>query len=83
MTLGQLAEPVTIYPQILINICVKDQAKTDPKVKQAVDQAANRLRGNGRILVHESETGPLLRVMVGRGKGGLRGGCGICGAHND
>lgn len=77
MTLSQLAKPVTIYPQVLINVRVKDQAKAmaDPEVKQAVDRAANRLKGNGRILVRESETEPLLRIMVEAGEKAVCGEC--------
>ena len=70
MTLSQLAKPVTIYPQVLKNIRVKDKAKAmeDPAVKQAVAQVVSRLGDNGRILVRESGTEPLLRVMVEAGE---------------
>ena len=66
LSLSRLAEPVTIYPQVLINIRVKDKtaAQEDPAVKAAVQAAAEDLGDTGRILVRESGTEPLVRVMV-------------------
>ncbi len=66
LSLSRLAEPVTIYPQVLINIRVKDKkaAQEDPAVKAAVQAAADALGDTGRILVRESGTEPLVRVMV-------------------
>lgn len=65
-TLSQLAEPVKIYPQVLKNIKVTDktQAQNDPEVKAAVARAAEALGDSGRILLRESGTEPLVRVMV-------------------
>ncbi|MBD5134310.1 MAG: phosphoglucosamine mutase [Clostridiales bacterium] len=65
-TLSRLAEPVTIYPQVLINVRVKDKktAQDDPAVQAAVRAVADELGGTGRILVRESGTEPLVRVMV-------------------
>lgn len=66
MTLGQLAKPVVIYPQILKNIRVKDKAAVmaDPDVVKASEAAADELGSEGRILVRESGTEPVLRVMA-------------------
>lgn len=66
MSLSRLAEPVTIYPQVLINVRVKDKtaAQEDPAVKAAVQAASAELGDTGRILVRESGTEPLVRVMV-------------------
>ncbi len=66
ISLSRLAEPVTIYPQVLINVRVKDKkaAREDPAVRAAVDAAAEELGDTGRILVRESGTEPLVRVMV-------------------
>ena len=66
LPLSRLAEPVTIYPQVLINVRVKDkrQAQDDPDVQAAVKAVADELGGTGRILVRESGTEPLVRVMV-------------------
>ncbi len=68
-TLSQLAYPITIYPQVLKNIRVTDktQAQNDPDVKAAVEKAAAALGSDGRILVRESGTEPLVRVMVEAG----------------
>ena len=65
-TLSQLAEPVKIYPQVLKNVQVTDktQAQNDPEVKAAVAKAAEELGDSGRILLRESGTEPLVRVMV-------------------
>lgn len=65
-TLGQLAAPVAVYPQVLKNVRVTDktEAQNDADVKAAVEAAANSLGENGRILVRESGTEPVVRVMV-------------------
>lgn len=65
-TLSQLAMPVTIYPQVLKNVRVLDKAaaQADPDVQAAVEKAAQALGDDGRILVRESGTEPLIRVMV-------------------
>jgi phosphoglucosamine mutase len=64
--LSRLAEPVVIYPQDLINVRVKDKAaaQNDPVVQAAVQSVAKELGSAGRILVRESGTEPLIRVMV-------------------
>ena len=64
--LSRLAAPVTIYPQVLINVRVKDKktAQDDPAVQAAVKAVAEELGDTGRILVRESGTEPLVRVMV-------------------
>lgn len=65
-SLSRLAGPVTIYPQVLINVRVKDKktAQDDPAVQAAVAAVAEELGDTGRILVRESGTEPLIRVMV-------------------
>lgn len=65
-TLSELAKPVEIYPQLLKNVRVTDktQAQNDPDVKAAVEAVAKALGNDGRILVRESGTEPLVRVMV-------------------
>ena len=66
LPLSKLAEPVSIYPQVLLNVRVKDkkQAQADPDVQASVDGVAAELGDTGRILVRESGTEPLIRVMV-------------------
>ena len=66
MPLSKLAEPVKIYPQVLKNIRVKSkpEAQNDPDVQAAVESVAQMLGDTGRILVRESGTEPVIRVMV-------------------
>ena len=64
--LSKLAAPMTVYPQVLMNVRVKDkkEAQDDPAVQAAVKAVAEELGNAGRILVRESGTEPLVRVMV-------------------
>ena len=64
--MSQLCEGLTIYPQVLRNVRVKDKtaAQNDPEVRAAVESVAEALGDTGRILVRESGTEPLIRVMV-------------------
>ena len=66
MSLSRLAEPVKIYPQLLQNVRVADKktARENPEVIKAVDNVAAELGDEGRILVRESGTEPVIRVMV-------------------
>ena len=68
-TLSELAAPLVIYPQVLKNIRVTDktQSQDDADVKAAVEAVANALGADGRILVRESGTEPVVRVMVEAG----------------
>ena len=63
---SELAAPLVIFPQVLENVRVKDKsaAQADPEVQAAVSAAAEALGDTGRILVRESGTEPLVRVMV-------------------
>lgn len=65
-TLSQLCEGFTVYPQVLKNVRVTDKtvAQNDPDVQAAVADVASKLGDSGRILVRESGTEPLVRVMV-------------------
>ena len=64
--LSQLCEEVKIYPQLLQNVRVVDKktATENPKVQAAVEKVAEELGSDGRILVRESGTEPVIRVMV-------------------
>ena len=65
-SLSQLCEGLTIFPQVLKNVKVADKAaaQADPDVQAAVAAVAAKLGDSGRILVRESGTEPLIRVMV-------------------
>ena len=65
-TMSQLCQGLTIYPQILKNVRVTDKtaAQADPDVRAAVSEAAAKLADTGRILVRESGTEPVIRVMA-------------------
>ena len=64
--LSSLASEVVIYPQLLKNVRVsnKETAKNNPAVREAVEKVAAELGDDGRILVRESGTEPVIRVMV-------------------
>lgn len=66
MPLSELADPVKIYPQLLKNVRVADKkaAREDADVQAAVDAVTEALGDTGRILVRESGTEPVIRVMV-------------------
>ncbi len=64
--MSQLCEGLKIYPQVLKNVRVKSkpEAQNDPVVQKAVSDVAATLGDSGRILVRESGTEPVIRVMV-------------------
>ena len=64
--MSELAAPVVFYPQVLKNVRVKSkpEAQNDPDVQAAVKKVADALGDTGRILVRESGTEPVIRVMV-------------------
>ncbi len=65
-TLSKLAGEVKIYPQVLKNVKVKDKlaAQEDPAVKAEVEKVTESLGEGGRILLRQSGTEPVVRVMV-------------------
>ncbi len=65
-TLSQLVAPMKVYPQVLRNVRVTDKgkARADKDVCAAVERVAKALGDSGRVLVRESGTEPLIRVMV-------------------
>ena len=64
--MSELLDGLTIYPQVLENVRVTDKkaAQDDADVQAAVKAVTEALGDTGRILVRESGTEPLLRVMV-------------------
>ncbi|MGO2989558.1 MAG: phosphoglucosamine mutase [Lactococcus cremoris] len=68
-TLSELASEVTIYPQKLVNVRVKDNAAKKsamdvPAIQKVISEMETSMNGKGRILVRPSGTEPLLRVMA-------------------
>ena len=65
-SLGKLVSEVTILPQLLKNVRVADKAAAlgDPDVQKAAADVEKALGSDGRLLLRESGTEPLIRVMV-------------------
>lgn len=63
---SELFHDLTIYPQLLVNVKVKSkpEARADQDVCKLVEQIEAELGNNGRILIRESGTEPVIRVMV-------------------
>ena len=66
MTLEKLAEPVKMFPQVLKNVRVQNKkaVREDAAVQELVAQIGKELGGDGRILLRESGTEPVVRVMA-------------------
>ena len=64
--MSELSEGFNFFPQVLENVRVQDKAaaQNDPDVQAAVREVAEKLGSSGRVLVRESGTEPLIRVMV-------------------
>ncbi len=71
--MSELSSELTIYPQTLVNVRVSDKraVQSDARVQAAVAAVSDRLGDGGRILVRESGTEPLIRVMVEAATGEL------------
>ena len=67
--LAELAEVVTKFPQVLINVRVADKAAVaaSTAVVSAVARAQEQLGDSGRVLLRPSGTEPMVRVMVEAG----------------
>jgi phosphoglucosamine mutase len=65
-TLDGLAADLTVYPQLLVNIRVRERKALDqlPRVQDEIRACESALDGSGRVLVRFSGTEPLARVMV-------------------
>ena len=66
MPMSELAAPYKAYPQVLKNVRVADKAavRTDEEIQQCIREIEASLGEDGRILVRESGTEPIIRVMV-------------------
>ena len=64
--LKSLTRDLKIYPQLMLNVRVKDKDATlnNQVVKEKIEEVSNRLADTGRVLVRASGTEPLVRVMV-------------------
>ncbi|CDQ41323.1 MULTISPECIES: phosphoglucosamine mutase [Virgibacillus] len=64
--LSELADEMTIYPQILKNVRVTDKEKAlnHPDITKEIEDVEKELGDQGRVLVRPSGTEPLVRVMV-------------------
>ena len=65
-SLAKLAEPIHLYPQYLKNVRVKNKAAVlaDAKVLKAKEEVEKLINKKGRVLLRESGTEPVIRVMV-------------------
>jgi phosphoglucosamine mutase len=65
-TLADLASDLTTYPQVLLNVRVREKVDLGavPAIAAAISRVESRLEGEGRLLVRYSGTEPLLRVMI-------------------
>ena len=67
-SLKELASVIERYPQVMINVKIdqssKEQWKNIPEIESIISEKENELNGKGRILVRESGTEPLIRVMI-------------------
>ena len=66
MSLDRLSEGLSVYPQRLTNVRVKQRRPLDqlPLVQKAIAESERELDTSGRVLVRFSGTEPLARVMV-------------------
>ena len=64
--MSELSDGFTMYPQVLENVRVADKkaAQDDVEVRAAIKEVEETLGDSGRILVRESGTEPVVRVMV-------------------
>jgi phosphoglucosamine mutase len=65
-TLADLAADLTTYPQVLLNVRVREKVELQavPAVADAIARVEARVAGQGRLLIRYSGTEPLLRVML-------------------
>ena len=66
--LSEIAKIMKRYPQVMVNVHISPEGKgkvnSDDDVQAKVEQVAKQLEGHGRIIVRESGTEPLVRVML-------------------
>ena len=66
--MSELASVMKRYPQVLINVKVREEAKgqyeNDSQVTKAIEEVEKQLKGDGRVLIRPSGTEALIRVMI-------------------
>ena len=64
--LDELASQLVTYPQVLVNVRVRERADYNaiPAIAEAIDKVQERVDGEGRLLIRYSGTEPLLRIML-------------------
>ena len=64
--LADLAGELTMYPQVLVNVRVRERrdVSTVPVIAAAIDRVNTAMAGEGRVLIRYSGTEPLLRIMI-------------------
>jgi phosphoglucosamine mutase len=73
--LDELARPLVTYPQVLVNVRVRERADYTkiPAVADSIKRVEERVNGQGRLLIRYSGTEPLLRIMIeGKNDGEIR-----------
>jgi len=66
LSLAELASPVKLYPQYIKNIRVKDKTEVlkDKSIAQSKEEVEKLIAGRGRVLLRESGTEPVIRIMI-------------------
>ncbi len=66
LSLGELAAPVKLYPQYIKNVRVKNKSAvmTDGEVLKSLHETENLIKGNGRVLLRQSGTEEVIRIMI-------------------
>ena len=75
-SLSSLAADLVTYPQVLVNVKVREKRAldSDPVIAKVVKRVEKQLEGEGRLLVRYSGTEPLLRIMIeGRDQTQIKG----------
>jgi phosphoglucosamine mutase len=75
-SLAELSDDLVTYPQILLNVRVREKVpvETVPAIAAVIGEVEARVAGHGRLLVRYSGTEPLLRVMLeGKNQEQIRG----------
>lgn len=66
--LSELAKVMTTYPQVLINVKVREEGKqkyeNDSEISKQIKSVEKALNGDGRVLIRPSGTESLIRVMI-------------------